>query len=204
MATIALPQGINRIEWTRPRRAAYAVQSAYSAKVTVVDRGTIVEGWRAQVGIAVTADPRAWRAWQAAMQGPVNDTDVPAVYAPQVSSTSNPTIGTVTSNTQITLAGLPVSETNYLLAGSLMTIYTGASSTKPRLVTLTQNVSSDGSGNGVAHFDPPIGGLATAGVCVVREPFCRMRLAPPYELGYVEDMPGLYTPASLLLQEVVE
>ena len=201
---VTLPTGVNGIEWTPPRRSAFVTQSAYSAKQTILDRGTITEGWRAAVSVAATADPRPWRAWQAAMQGPVNYTDVQAVYAPQVASGTNPTIGAVTSVTQVTLAGLPFSQTDYLPAGSLMTIYTGASSTKPRLVTLTQAVSSDGSGNGVAHFQPPIGGLTTALVCVVRLPFCRMRLTPPYELGYTEAMPGIYTPVAVNLTELVE
>jgi len=202
-AVLTLPEGANATDWTLPRRAAYAVQSPYTGKTTAVDTGASLGGWRATVSLAANADIRPWRAWMIGMLGPVNFTDLVAVQSPQVSSGTNPTIGTATSTTQVTLAGLPVSQTGYLPPGSLMTIYTGASSTLPRMVVITNTVNSDGAGAGVVQFQPPIGGLATGRVCVVREPFCRMRLSPPYDSGYNEGLAEIFQPKPLALEEVM-
>lgn len=204
MSTVlTLPDGANATEWTVPKRAAYAVQSPYTGKTTAADTGAALSGWRATVSLAANGDIRAWRAWMLGMLGPVNFTDLVAVQSPQVSSDTNPTIGTATSTTQATLAGLPVSVTGYLLPGSLMTIYTGADSTLPRLVVITNTVTSDGAGAGVVQWQPPIGGLVAGRVCVVKEPFCRMRLTPPYDLGYAEGMAGIFQPGALALEEVI-
>ena len=201
---VPLPTGAAEINFSLPRRAAFVVKSGYSPKQTVIDRGSILDGWRASLSIVPNDDMRPWRAWMAAMLGPVNFTDLETVITPQVASLTNPTISAVTSPAQITLTGLPESQTGYLKAGALMTIYTGASSTKPRLVTLLADASSSAAGTGVVLFDPPIGGLVTGRVCVVRVPFCRMNLAPPFSLGYALGLAEISQPAPIDLVELVE
>ncbi len=74
MAIIPLPDGIVAIDWTLPPRAAWASKSGYSGKATIIDRGTVTEGWRAAVKVTPrnALGVRDWRAWQAQMKGVVN------------------------------------------------------------------------------------------------------------------------------------
>jgi len=75
MAIIAMPaSGIRTVQWTPPRRAAFAVVSGWTGSQSVGDLGGILSGFAASVEIVPMRedDLRLWRAWRAKMKGPVN------------------------------------------------------------------------------------------------------------------------------------
>lgn len=205
MAIITLPAGIRSIEWRHPPRAAWVSKSGYSGKQTVIDRGTVTGGFRATVTVAPgdINRARAWRAWAAAMAGPVNtvelsptakaqDTTLAATVAFHANTAAGDASFEVTS-----AAGL--STFTMLRAGDFVQI--GA-----RLHTLTADLAfaNQSPPRATMEIDPPLAVAALAGDLVqVRFPKCTMRLADGQQLGFAVSPGGIYTIPDFELEEVL-
>jgi len=203
MALITLPAGVASVSWTRPPRSAWTSRSGYTGKQTVIDRGGVTQGWRAAVTVAPSANMRAWNLWQAAMLGPVNTVRLLAARKEQVASATLGNISVVTSSSQVSINGLPLSVTGYIKAGSPVTVYLGAGPDTPRLVTVMADMNTNGSGVGVLTFQPPLAGLVVGRKVELQFPFCEMRLADAGSLGFDEQAGGIYRASGFSLEEVV-
>lgn len=186
MPLITLPTtGILRTEWTQPPAAEWLVASGWSAKQQVIDRGDVVEGWklRLTIGLRSVADGLPWRAWQALIRRRVNWSDFPAFDLAQQSGSGTFSIASVTDANTVVLSGLPASQTGWLKAGHRATIYTAAGPDNPRLVTLTADINTNGSGGATMSFEPGIAGLVASRQVELRRPICRMRISDPKQLS---------------------
>jgi hypothetical protein len=96
---------------------------------------------------------------------------------------------TATGVRQQDVTGLAVSSV-IVAAGQYLTIPLASGS--GQLVMLTQNLTSDGSGNATAYFEPMLRGVPVAGATVESiAPWCLMAMDTP-ELGYSVDPGALY------------
>jgi hypothetical protein len=200
MSVITLPDGGNFAEWTLPVPAAYAIQSPYTGKTTAADTGAALTGWTVTLDIAPTANINAWRSWMAQMRGPVNFTDVPAVQSEQVAQDFAYYQSVSANGAQLVNFGVA---NPGITPGMLITVYTGATQTKPRMVTITSATVTDGNGSTIITWTPSVPTGAISGF-VLRQPFCRMRLAPPYNVGYGAAMANIHQPREVQLEEVYE
>lgn len=200
MSVITLPDGANFGEWTLPVPAAYAIQSPYTGKTTAADTGAALTGWTVTLDIAPTANINAWRSWMAQMRGPVNFTDVPAVQSEQIAH-DFASFASATAN-GVQLVNFGVANPG-IAAGMLITVYTGATQTKPRMVTITSATIDSGDGTTTITWTPSVPVGAISGF-VLRQPFCRMRLASPYNAGYGAAMANIHQPREVQLEEVYE
>lgn len=150
--TVELEQNyqVNRSAWTGRRR------------VTALPG---IERWLANCQtdpIATEVEERAWRAFLVGARGPVNRFRLQvACSQTDVGSTTVQTSGSP-SNT-LALTGLPAF-TQILEAGQYMTV--PLTSGHHRLVMLTADLISNGSGQASATFLPRLGGAVTAGTLV--------------------------------------
>jgi hypothetical protein len=206
MALIALPsRGIQSIEWTQPPRAAWASKSAYSGRATIIDRGTVTQGWRATVTVAPrsAADVLAWRSWQAQMRGAVNETLLLAVESAQTLAAGPFPLASAPTANSFTASGLLPSQTPLLRAGSMVGFST-ASGVGWRLAVLTSDLTTNGSGvSNAATFDPPLSLMPGVSTVALHLPFAIMRLTNGAALGWQVAPGRIYQPTSFDLEEIV-
>ena len=81
MPLITLPSQIADVEWTPPALAEYVSKSGFSGKATIINRGGVTAGWRAQVTVAARSesDTAIWKAFAALARSKANVFRLPAV-----------------------------------------------------------------------------------------------------------------------------
>lgn len=156
---------VNRSGWTGTRQAVALPGAAYWSVA-----GEFVP-------VIGSANVLRWRAFFVSLRGSMNKFRVRVVQDQQTGA-SNPTVRTgATAGTSVPLQGLPASST-VLLAGMMMTVT--LPSGHERLVCLTANLTSNGSGQGTATFVPELSEAPTAGAAVeIRWPTALVALTAP-------------------------
>ncbi|HEX8419474.1 MAG TPA: hypothetical protein VF638_05615 [Sphingomonas sp.] len=117
---------------------------------------------------------RRWRGFFMALRGPRNPFRMVAIERALQTTAANPAVraGANRGDT-LPLQGLPANQT-VLLTGDLMTV--PLPSGHKRLVCLTADLVTNGSGQATASFGPDLGEVPVAGAIVeIREPFGLMR-----------------------------
>ena len=160
-------------------------------------RQTIASGrgwWECQITlppIVTTARINAWRAFIAKSRGAANDFQIPVDPTAQ-STLGSGVIGRVNGSNQtgrtLNTDGWPVS-TTVLVAGQFVTI-NDPTALRPQLLQLTENITSNASGQAVITFEPPIRVSPADNVAIeYKNPFCLMYLVEEptlsVETGYV-------------------
>jgi hypothetical protein len=204
MAVIPLPSGIRDVEWTFPPRAAWVSKSGFSGKATIIDRGTVTEGYKASITVVprTIEQNRQWNAWEALMKGPVNTVELSptdgtqdGVVVASVAFQSNTAAGV---SSFVVYASVP-NDTMLLRAGSFVQIGT-------RLHILTQDLPFGAETpfpRAGMFIDPPLAAAAVANQAIfVRNPVCSMRLISPV-LGYKVSPGGIYEPMNFRLEEAL-
>lgn len=165
MSIIAVPDNeqiiIDRFDFDAP---AQVNRSSWTKRSKIVDLPG-GQSWHFEFhveDITTEADERPWRVFLLQLKGPANSFRLPV--ACQQHEGGNPTVrsGANDGNT-VPLQGLPASQT-VLEAGQYMTV--PLPSGHERLVMLTADLNSNGSGQGTANFIPSLDETPTAGASV--------------------------------------
>ena len=142
---------VNRSAWTGRRRVSgMPGAQKWFASATVP-------------GIATENEERPWRLFLLSLRGPIHWFRFPVACSQREGT--NPTVRTGPGPlTTLPLEGLPVSASAILKGGQFMTI--PLPSGRHRLVMLTADLNSNGSGHGTATFVPELTETPTVGATV--------------------------------------
>lgn len=176
MAIITFPAGshIATIDWTL-RRPAQVNRSQWTGRDQV--RANPWHGrWLASFTLAPHVGEEnilAWRAFIAAMKGPVNTCRLPATEGAQTASANVLVSGAHAAGvTSIAFSGGPVS-TTLLEAGRMITI-------GDQLMVLTAAATTNGAGAGSFTVEPPLRAAAANGATIeIQRPTAIVALADP-------------------------
>lgn len=151
------PAQVNRSGWTGHR------------KVVGLPGATVWSASAEFVTIVTEAKAKRWRGWFMALKGPVNSFPLLATETVQTTA-ANPTVRTgANAGSTIPLQGLPINAT-VLLSGDMMTV--PLPSGHQRLVVLTADLVTNGTGQATATFGPELDEIPAAGVVVeIRRPW---------------------------------
>lgn len=175
MALIPFPALPFDATWTPPVTKAQRNTSAWTGKSKIIGLANTGR-WTCEVTfwpISTEDEERLLRAWLVNMDGQINATNIQRACQTPPGSSPIVAAGAVAGNT-CPLSGMQPSST-ILKAGDHITIPTGSTF---RLVTLTADLVSNGSGAGTAQFRPEIIEAPSVGGTVsIYTPFSPMRLA---------------------------
>lgn len=175
--TVPLPSGLSldRLDLSSP---AQVNRSTWSGRRKVIGLAG-VETWQGSVSISSIAteqDERQWRAFLFALKGPQNWFRYLLPCAQHVGA--KPRVGASAGNAYtLPLTGMQAN-TPILLAGQFMTV--PLPSGHSRAVCLTANLTSNGSGNATATFEPALNEIPALNALVeTLDPFIPMAPTTP-------------------------
>lgn len=158
---IDVPAQVNRSVFTKRRKViGLPGAESWSCRLTVEP-------------IATETDERPWRAFLLSLRGQQNTFNVKA--ACQSPPAGTPTVNSgATAGYTLPITGLAISQT-ILKAGQFMTV--PLPSGHKRLVCLTADLVSNGSGNATATFEPALTEVPTTSTAIeMSNPYCPMSL----------------------------
>lgn len=171
--TVAFPALDFDAEWTRTVPAQSNRSGWTGRSKTIIGPG--LSTWSASItfeALTTELEERAMRVFIESLDGIVGITNVPRACQQHVGA--KPTVDTgATAGSTLPLTGMTAS-TTILKAGQFMTV--PLPSGHKRLVMLTADLVTDGTGEAVATFKPSLGEIPAGGATVeTLDPYCPMR-----------------------------